>query len=334
MRFRSISVIVCVCMLSAALMPAMAICQDAASTDDSDQKRAPKSSTAPERAELEQLILRVEAQRAPIDKIFASSKDTDTLLDAVAVIFEQREYVGSTYAYSKLIDLFDESDLSPLLRAYRRTKSVEARIWFASTADYCDNQVLLKKLSQEVETLKGELRARAAIAVAFRLGDPSMVPHLIESLSSKIDLWIDYPVKAGPSAAYLLTELTNQFFGDYPDNLRNYSCWVMPPPVVPYPVPIASRDYIVTSAESQRDWRRWWQANKSRSQEEWVLAGIKRDVSLFRSGAGPEQSDKLVGRLERFLGVELQFGYKPRQGLEKAWESAQRHYRIPSRITK
>jgi hypothetical protein len=186
--------------------------------------------------------------------------------------------------------------------------------------------------------LKGESQVRAAIAVAFQRGDASMVPYLIEALPSKTDFWVDFREKAGPSAAYLLTELTNQFFDEHPVGLTNFSCWTMPPPVVPYPIPYSSERSLDTCAQVQSQWREWWEANRSKSQKEWILEGIQRDVLLFRSAnlaSDPQELDRgLVRRLQRFLGVDIEFAAQPMQELEAAWTSAQREYTIPPRITK
>jgi hypothetical protein len=311
--------------------------EPSAAVESQATESKPRELTAQEKEEILRSIRRQQAMQAEMDKLF-ESKDAEALLDEVAAIFDARQYNKSHYAYSKLIDRFEEKDLAPLLAAYDRAEGVEARIWLAAVADYCGDQQLLKKLADEVERkLKGESRDRAAVAVAFKLGDARMTPYLIEALTSKAKLWADWQVEVGPSAAYLLTALTNHYFGDYPTGLANYSCWVMPPPIVPYPVPMAVDQDAEQAAETQKKWRAWWRDNKARSQKEWALEGLERDVAMVRKKGPIPMSDngRLESRLLRFLEVQFIDGDPESiREIEQAWKQAQRHYTVPAPLAR
>jgi len=325
-------------MFVAALVPGGTTYADepSASAESQAKESKPRELTLEEKEDILRSVRRHEAMCAAVDKLF-ESKNVHAALDQVAAIFDDRKYNESRYAYSKLIDSYREKDLAPLLAAYDRAENVEARIWLAAAADYCGNQLLLKKLADEVQhKLKGESRVRAAVAVAFKLGDARMTPYLIEALTSEADLWADWQFEVGPSAAYLLTALTNHYFGDYPTALTNFSCFVMPPPVVPYPVSMGFELDPDQAAQAQKEWRTWWRDNKARSQKEWVFEGLERDVAAIREGRIPESdADGLESRLIQFLKVHFIDGdAESVREVEQAWKQAQHHYTVPAPLAR
>lgn len=332
----------CVLLTSGLLVGALLAARTMRADEPSAASQAPATEAKPrgltpeEKEEILRSVRQHEAMCAKVDKLF-ESKNVHAALDQVATIFGDGKYSESRYAYSKLIDSYREKDLAPLFAAYDRAENVEARIWLAAAADYCGNQQLLKRLADEVQhKLHGEARHRAAVAVAFKLGDARMTPYLIEALTSKADLWADWQFEVGPSAAYLLTALTNHYFGDYPTALTNFSCFVMPPPVVPYPVSMGFELNPEQAAEAQKKWRTWWRDNKAGSQREWVLDGLARDVAMVREGRIPESdADGLESRLIQFLEVHFIDGDPESvREVEQAWKQAQRHYTVPAPLAR
>jgi hypothetical protein len=286
--------------------------------------------TPEEWSEFKRWLREQSAKNAAIDQQFRQAQDVGALLKELAEVFEAKQYNQSHHTYRKLVEYFENRELTPLFRAYDRSDSIEARIWFATAAQRCGNSGLLRKLGREVhQELKGEAQQRAAIAVAFGLSDGSMVPYLIDALSSDFTYWIDGDTaQSAPSAAYLLTDLTNHFFDDYPRGLLNYSCWIMPPPVSPYPVPILSEEYRGETAVIQFRWRAWWAANRAKSRQQWILDGIERDVRLLDATPDIRNADeRVLERIRRY--VDLEWSSEPKRALRGALDEAKKRYAIP-----
>jgi HEAT repeat protein len=279
---------------------------------------------------------RIEQQRPALEQRLSAAADDKELIAEAAPALASRDYNIAHYAYTKLIEQCQEGDLQHLVSAYNDADSLEVRIWLASVSDYCGSSELLHRLKDEAhQHLEGEGRQRAAIAVAFKLGDPSMVPYLIEALDSDFQLWDEGMVtQAAPSAAYLLTRLTNHFArGNHPSHLLNFSCFVMPPPVAPYPVPTGWGLRPNKQQDLRLRWEQWWEENRDRSQTDWIRDGLERDVETFLSS--PKTKDEnLITRLRWFLDVDVRFAEKPRRKVTKAWAAAKQAYTLPPRLTK